>query len=138
MDRRKVVILPCSGVGKAYGSIAREAAYIVVEELKPDVALVLCLPRLIVNDGDARQLIRDNACIAVNGCPSKCASFAVENAGGKPVAVFEVTKFLREYRGLKPDRASVIELDEKGRRLAEVIAEKVSSEIDRIVSSRKV
>ncbi len=131
---KKVVVLPCSGVGKTYGSIAREAAFMVVEELKPDVTLTVCLPRLIVDDGDAKQLVRDNACIVINGCPSKCASFALESAGGKPAAVFEVTKLLREYRSLKPDRASVIELDEKGRKLAEVIAEKISGEIDRILN----
>lgn len=132
---KKVVVLPCSGVGKTYGSIAREAAYIVLEELKPDVTLTVCLPRLIVDDGDARQLVRDNACIVINGCPSKCASFALESAGGKPATAIEVTRLLREYRDLKPDRASVIELDEKGRRLAEVIAEKISAEVDRILNS---
>ncbi|MBS7247913.1 MAG: putative zinc-binding protein [Candidatus Jordarchaeales archaeon] len=137
MDK-KVVVLPCSGVGKTYGSIAREAAYRVIEELRPDVTLTVCLPKLIVDDVGARRLVRDNACIVINGCPSKCASFAVESAGGKPAVVFEVTKLLREYRNLKPDRSSVIELDEKGRKLAEVIAEKVSGEVDRILNSEGV
>ncbi|MBS7288105.1 MAG: hypothetical protein KIH01_05025 [Candidatus Freyarchaeota archaeon] len=132
---KKVVVLPCSGVGKAYGSIAREAAFMVIEDLKPDVTLTVCLPRLIVDDDDARQFVRDNAFIVINGCPSRCASFAVESAGGKPAAAFEVTKLLREYRDLKPDRASVIELDEKGWKLAKVIAEKVSSEVDKILGS---
>ncbi|MEM4587272.1 MAG: putative zinc-binding protein [Candidatus Jordarchaeales archaeon] len=135
---KKVVVLPCSGVGKTYGSIAREAAYRVIKELRPDVTLTVCLPKLIVDDVGARQLVRDNACIVINGCPSKCASFAVESAGGKPAVVFEVTKLLRKYRNLKPDRSSVIELDEKGRKLAEVIAEKVSGEVDRILNSEGV
>lgn len=131
-----MVVLPCSGVGKTYGSIAREAAYMVVEELRPGVALTLCLPRVIVSD-DAKQLVRDSVCIVINGCPSKCASFAAESAGCRPFAVFEVTKVLREYRNLKPDRESIIELDEKGQKLAEVIAEKVVGEIDKVLNSRR-
>jgi len=134
---KKFVVLPCSGVGKTYGSIAREAAYRVIEKLKPGVTLTVCLPRLIVNDGDVRQLVKDNLCIVIDGCPSKCASFAVESAGCKPTVVFEVTKLLREHRNLKPDRASVIELDENGRKLAEIIAEKVSREVDKVLNSEE-
>jgi len=32
----KVVIVPCSGIGKSYGSVAREGAYVVTEDLRPD------------------------------------------------------------------------------------------------------
>ena len=36
MNDTKVVIVPCSGIGKSYGTVTREAAYDVVEDLRPD------------------------------------------------------------------------------------------------------
>ena len=32
---RKVVVVPCSGIGKTYGTVSREAAYEVTEDLRP-------------------------------------------------------------------------------------------------------
>nr|MDO8078307.1 putative zinc-binding protein [Candidatus Freyarchaeota archaeon] len=133
---RRVVILPCSGVGKVYGTIAREAAYMTIEQLRPDKTLTVCLPRLVVeDDDDARRIVRENPCIVINGCPSKCAEFAAETAGGKIVGELNVTSVLRENRDLKPSQMAIRELDPKGRRLAEVVAEKVSREVDRILGS---
>ena len=34
-SQNKIVIVPCSGIGKTYGSVSREAAYTVVEDLRP-------------------------------------------------------------------------------------------------------
>jgi hypothetical protein len=34
-DDRKVVIVPCSGIGKPQGTVSREAAYELTEELLP-------------------------------------------------------------------------------------------------------
>ncbi len=35
---KRVVIVPCSGIGKTYGSVSREAAYDVTQDLRPDTA----------------------------------------------------------------------------------------------------
>jgi hypothetical protein len=32
---QKVIIVPCSGIGKPYGTVSREAAYEVTEDLRP-------------------------------------------------------------------------------------------------------
>ena len=32
----KVVIVPCSGIGKTYGTVSREAAYDLTEDLRPE------------------------------------------------------------------------------------------------------
>jgi len=45
-DAKKVIVIPCSGIGKAYGSVGREAMYQVVEQLRPDSADTVCLSLL--------------------------------------------------------------------------------------------
>ncbi|MEM3587648.1 MAG: putative zinc-binding protein [Candidatus Jordarchaeaceae archaeon] len=133
---RKVVILPCSGVGKVYGTISREAAYKVIEELKPEKTAITCLPLLVVGDEDAKRMVQENPCIIINGCPSGCATLATKNARGKIVQVIDVTKMLKENRALKPDQMAIRELDPKGKKLAEIIAEKISKEVDKILDSK--
>ena len=32
---RKVVVLPCSGIGKTYGALARETTYELVDRVRP-------------------------------------------------------------------------------------------------------
>jgi hypothetical protein len=34
-EGRKVMVVPCSGIGKTYGTVSREAAYEVTEDLRP-------------------------------------------------------------------------------------------------------
>ena len=34
-DTDKVLIIPCSGIGKVHGLMSREAAYLVTDELAP-------------------------------------------------------------------------------------------------------
>jgi uncharacterized metal-binding protein len=134
---KKVVVLPCSGVGKVYGTISREAAYKAVEELKPEKTSITCLPLLVVGDDDAEKLVQENPCIVINGCPSGCATLATKKAGGKIVQIIDVTKMLKENRDLKPNQMAIRELDPKGKKLAEIIAEKISQEVDRILDSEE-
>ena len=35
-EPKRVIIISCSGIGKAYGSVGREAMYQVTEDLRPD------------------------------------------------------------------------------------------------------
>ncbi|MGQ9722491.1 MAG: putative zinc-binding protein [Candidatus Jordarchaeum sp.] len=134
---KKVVVLPCSGVGKVYGTISREAAYKAVEQLKPEKTSITCLPLLVVGDEDAERMVQENPCIVINGCPSGCAELATKNAGGNVVQIIDVTKMLKENRDLKPNQMTIRELDPKGKRLAEIIAEKISREVDRILDSEE-
>ncbi|WXG39760.1 MAG: putative zinc-binding protein [Candidatus Freyarchaeum deiterrae] len=129
------MVLPCSGVGKVFGTITREAAYKVVEQLRPEKTLITCLPLLVVGDDDARRLVQENLCIVINGCPTECAELAVKNAGGRIVNKVNVTSVLKENRDLKPNQTAIRELDPKGKRLAEIMAQKIALEIDRILES---
>ena len=49
-QRRKVVIVPCSGIGKTYGSVSREAAYDVTEDLRPEDTQLISLAMLVMGD----------------------------------------------------------------------------------------
>ena len=53
-----VVIVPCSGIGKSYGTVTREAAYAVVEDLCPETTHIVPLSLLVLGDEQAQEAVR--------------------------------------------------------------------------------
>ena len=125
-----VLIIPCSGIGKPFGSISREATYCVVEDLKKEETDTLCLSLLVMGDGDAIRSVKSHRCIAVDGCPNECSKKNLELLDAKLVANYRVVDILRDYRHLKP--RAITFLDEDGRKLARILAEKITSKIDEL------
>lgn len=128
----KVLVVPCSGIGKAVGSVGREATYAVVEDLRPETADTLCLSLLVMGDEEARGRVRRVPSVTIDGCAKECARKNVELAGGTVGERVQVMDVLKAHRGLKPKTVS--ELDEDGRELARLVAECAASAVDRVVA----
>lgn len=126
--KKKVIIIPCSGIGKAFGSISRDATYEVTENLRKDTTETLCLALLVSGDEKSLQLIRNNKCITVDGCPLQCAKKNVELAGGNLAANLRVVDAYKENRNLKP--RNVTFLDPDGQQMALKLAEKIAEKVD--------
>ena len=129
--QRRIVVVPCSGIGKALGSVSREATYEVVEKLRKGVTDTTCLALIVSGDEETLQLVKNNRCIAVDGCPLQCAAKNLKLAGGDLAASFRVVDTLRENRKLKPK--SVTFLDSDGQKLANLLAEQVAEKVDELL-----
>jgi uncharacterized metal-binding protein len=127
-DAGRVVIVPCSGIGKAFGSVGREAAYIVTEDLRPGESRTLCLSLLTMGDERARQLVREHPTITVDGCPKACARVNVEQSGGTPAAAYRVFDVFRAHKELRVDGVS--DIGENGERMAEILAAEIANAVD--------
>ena len=131
--QKRVMIVPCSGIGKAYGSVGREAMYQLIEEMRPDAMDTVCLSLLTLGDADAQAQVRAHPTITIDGCPSACAKVNVEAAGGKPAAEYRVYDVYRAHRELKV--RSVSELGDAGRTMARLLAEEIAAKVDELQSS---
>ncbi|MFH0802431.1 MAG: putative zinc-binding protein [bacterium] len=131
MSVRKVVVLPCSGIGKPLGTVSRLAAYRVVEELRPEKTAITCLAQLVAEEAEALALVRENPCIALDGCPKECARRNIEIAGGKVGSELRVMDVFKRHRDLKPE--TVLDVGAGGNKLASVIAEEIALEADRLL-----
>lgn len=133
MDKsRKVVVLPCSGIGKAYGALSREIAYELAERVRPDKTAMTCLPLLVISDPDALKLVRENPVITIDGCPLECARKSLEAAGGKPAHACQSVKFYVAHKDLKPE--GVAQLNDAGRKLAGLAADELAATVDRLAA----
>jgi uncharacterized metal-binding protein len=135
MENHKVVVVPCSGIGKSLGTVGRVATYKVVERMRPEKTRTVCLALLTMGDNDALKLVRENPCIAVDGCPAQCSKKNIEASMGRLAHNIVVTDVLRKNRSLKPD--GVIELNDQGDKLAEIIARALSEKVDEIQREEK-
>jgi uncharacterized metal-binding protein len=128
---KPILILPCSGIGKSFGSIARDATFRVCDELRPGKADTLCLSLLVMGDEEARKKVASHRVIVVDGCPMACSRNNVERSEGNVVAEFKVMDLLRENRSLKP--RNVTFLDDDGEKLSKVLAEKMANKVDELM-----
>ena len=128
-----VFVIPCSGIGKSMGTVGRKATYKVIEKLRPQDTRTTCLPLLTVGDQETLKKVRENPCISIDGCPTKCAQKNIEASNGKLQKSFMVIDTLRNHKNLKPE--GIIELNPEGDKLANIIAEEVATAVDEIMKS---
>lgn len=125
---KKIVIMPCSGIGKAYGEIGRQAAFQLAGSLRPEQVETACLARLMIDDPLTREQIMNNYVITVDGCAKDCAKKNVEKIGKTVDNAVRTIDVFKEHRDLKPE--GVLNLGEAGMKLAGFLAEKLASKVD--------
>ncbi len=130
MSGKKVAVIPCSGIGKALGSVSREAAYELCETLRPDRAQLVALSMLVLGEERAREQVATGPVVTIDGCKQMCAAKLVKLSGGKAAREVAVFKAFRRHRGLKPE--GIAELNDEGKQLACALALELAADLDEI------
>ncbi|MCL4300957.1 MAG: hypothetical protein KJ077_34810 [Anaerolineae bacterium] len=135
-DNKHVVVVPCSGIGKTYGTVGREAAYELAEELRPDCAEVVALSLLVLGDAETQARVQAAPAITIDGCKLACASKMVTESGGRVAYEANVLDTFRRHRHLKPK--GIAELNPEGQELACRMAEELAEATDKIMRGEEV
>jgi uncharacterized metal-binding protein len=125
---KKVKVIPCSGIGKVYGLLARESVLKTVLELCPEKSETVCLAYIVTGDKEATEKIEGFNCITVDGCPKMCASKNVSIAGGRVIDEIKVLDTVKEHKGKK--FGSPTQLDADGEIVISEIAAKIAKKIN--------
>ena len=129
---RKVMIVPCSGIGKTYGTVSREAAFEVIEDLRPGSTQLVALSLLVLGDEEARAAVGTSPTVTIDGCKLGCSEKMVRESGGGIYRSFAVLDTYRRHRDLKPD--GIAELNEGGLQLAHALADEVVATVDDLLA----
>ncbi|MBA4380047.1 MAG: hypothetical protein C0393_05090 [Anaerolinea sp.] len=132
---QKVIIVPCSGIGKPYGTVSREAAYEVTEDLRPDQTQLVPLALLVLGDEESRSVVAECPAVTIDGCKLACAAKMVQQSGGTVAQEFAVLDVYRRYKDFKPQ--GIAELNEGGQKLAHALAEEVTAVVDGITANKR-
>ncbi len=122
----KVKVIPCSGMGKVYGLIARESTLEAVKN-NPNDSETVCLAYIVTGDEESKALIEGQKCITIDGCPAMCAAKNAELAGGMVQEKIRVVDVFRNHRGAQPGTAT--ELTDAGWQIVDEIAQDVTKKI---------
>jgi uncharacterized metal-binding protein len=96
LPKKKVGIVACSGEEMAEGTVTRLAALKVLEQLRPEDTVTICLPLFLAGGEGDRAFARFYPTVAVDGCELRCAARATEKYSGKPAAGIVVTDVAAE------------------------------------------
>ena len=131
-NTKKVNIVPCSGIGKSFGSISRLAAYYITEDDRPADTNLIPLALLVLGDKETNDTVRPNPSITLDGCKLQCAKKMIGECGGEIAQDLVVLDVYRDHRDLKP--AGIAELNEAGEKLARALADTVDPIIEQTLA----
>ncbi len=131
-ETTKVGIVSCSGEAIPEGTISRLATRRVLELLRPDKTVTICLPLFLAGNEGEQNFAKTHPTITVDGCPKLCARWGTEQYSGPVSGSLVISEILgaaasgcsRSLRGAaQPDKEAVW-----------TVAERIATEVDRILS----
>lgn len=131
LPKKKVGIVACSGEELAEGTVTRLAALKVLETLRANEAVTICLPLFLAGGEQDRAFARFYPTVTVDGCEKRCAARGTEMYSGKPAAEIVVTEWAREG-GLGSGRR----LNEAGMAAVDAVAERIARTVDELLGVR--
>ena len=112
----KVGIISCSGEEIPEGTIARQAVRRVLEGLRPQQTVTLCLPLFLAGEEGERRFAREHPTITVDGCSKLCAKRGTEQYSGQVSASLVVSDILGDRaKGCHRSTRDADKADEAGR-----------------------
>jgi uncharacterized metal-binding protein len=130
----KVGIISCSGEEIPEGTISRLATRRVLETLRPDVTVTLCLPLFLAGNEGERNFARTHPTITIDGCEKQCARWGAEKHGGPVSRALVVPDILGTgAAGCLRSSRSRGPADEEAVRM---VSEAIASAVDAILQGR--
>ncbi len=128
----KALIVPCSGIDKTDGTVAREGTQVVTEDLRSQGSRLEPPALVVVGHGEMRRTIEGSSIIAVGGCKIARAAGAAAESGGRVTHAFRRLDVYRGHRRLKA--AGIAEPNEAGQESAKALADEASLLVDEIAA----
>ena len=128
----KVGIISCSGEAIAEGTISRLATRRVLELLRPNVTVTLCLPLFLAGNDAERNFARTHPTITIDGCPKQCAKWGTEKHSGPVSGALVVSELLgTESTGCHRSSRDSSPADQQA---VWTVAERIAAEVDTILA----
>jgi uncharacterized metal-binding protein len=131
LPKKKVGIVACSGEELPEGTITRLAALQVLEQLRPDETVTICLPLFLAGGDGDRAFARFYPTISIDGCELRCAEKATEKFSNKPAASIMVRDLIKENKLQLP--AGERRLNAAGLQAVNITAERITAKVDEIL-----
>ena len=129
----KVGIISCSGEEIPEGTIARQAVRRVLEGLRPQQTVTLCLPLFLAGEVGERRFASEHPTITVDGCDKLCAKRGTEQFSGAVNTSLVVTDILGGPAS--GCHRSTRHADKADKQAIWLVAERVAAEVDALAAA---
>lgn len=129
----KIGIISCSGEEIPEGTVARQAVRRVLEALRPQQTVTLCLPLFLAGEEGERRFAREHPTITVDGCSKLCAKRGTEKYSGHVSTSLIVSDIIGD-QGKKCHR-SLRYADKADEEAIWLVAERIAAEVDALATS---
>jgi uncharacterized metal-binding protein len=133
LPKKKVGIVACSGEELPEGTITRLAALHVLEQLRPDETVTICLPLFLAGGEGDRAFAKFYPTIAVDGCELRCAARATAKYSNEPAANILVQDVIAGSNLSQPSGRH--NLDKAGIQAVEITAQKIAGTVDELLGT---
>jgi hypothetical protein len=130
LPKRKVGLVSCSGEEMAEGTITRLATLKVLESLRPDDTVTICLPLFLAGGEGDRAFARFYPTIAIDGCEKRCAAKGTEMYSSRPAAGIVVSELCPATAG---EFGTARRLNDAGIKAVSAVAEEIALWVDRLL-----
>jgi hypothetical protein len=130
LPSRKVGLVSCCGEEMAEGTITRLATLRVLETLRPDDTVTICLPLFLAGGEGDRAFARCYPTIAIDGCEKRCAARGTEMYSSKPAAGIVVSELCPAAGG---EFGTARRLNGAGRMAVDNVADGIARQVDRLM-----
>jgi uncharacterized metal-binding protein len=131
LPKKKVGIIACSGEELPEGTVTRLAALKVLEQLRPDDTVTICLPLFLAGGEGDRAFAKFYPTISVDGCELLCAARATEKYSNKPAASIMVRDLIKENNLDQPIGRR--RLNPAGMQAVSITVEEITQKVDELV-----
>jgi len=128
----KVGIISCSGEDISEGTVARQAVRRVLEALRTEQTVTLCLPLFLAGEEGERRFAREHPTITVDGCPKLCAKRGTEKYSGHVSTALIVSDILGDKAKLC--HRSIRDANKHDDEAIWIISECIASEVDALIN----
>jgi len=130
LPKRKVGLISCSGEEMAEGTITRFATRKVLESLRPEDTVTICLPLFLAGGEGDRTFARYYPTIAIDGCDKRCAAIGTEMYSSKPAVSIVVSELCPAEAG---KFGTARRLNKDGLVAVDKVAEEIAGQVDRLL-----
>lgn len=95
-EESKIGVVSCSGEDCLGGTISRLATRKMLEEIRPNETVTICLPLFLAGGEEERGFANEYPTISVDGCNKYCAKRATEKYSGEVSAFINVGDIIGE------------------------------------------
>jgi hypothetical protein len=128
----KVGIVSCSGESIPEGTISRLATRRVLETLRPDLTVTICLPLFLAGGEGERSFAKTHPTITVDGCEKQCARWGTEQHSGPVSTALVVSEILGTCpAGCTRSSRNTSKADQEA---VGKIADRIAAEVDKVLA----